>query len=69
MSDAPLPPRLRELCHDLSQPLTVARCSLDLALSLDPSDPSRAALFEDVMAALDRMSAVTAAIRDWSNPA
>ena len=68
MSTPSLPPRLRELCHDLGQPLTVARGSLELALSLDADDPARAGYFEDVLAALDRMTELAAAIRDWSSP-
>lgn len=66
MSSEPLPPRLRQLCHDLSQPVTTARCSLELALSLDPADPARAEFFTDAIAALDRLVDLTAQIRDWS---
>jgi len=61
-----LPPRLAELCHQLSQPLTIARCSLELALGLPPEDPARAGFLEDARLAIERMAATAAAIRDWN---
>jgi signal transduction histidine kinase len=60
-----LPPRLAELCHQLSQPLTVARCSLELAQAMAADNPGRGELLEDARQAIERMVAITAAIRDW----
>lgn len=62
---APAPaPALRELCHELSQPLMAARGSLELALHLREDDPARPAFFDDALAALERMADLTRAIRD-----
>ena len=69
MSSPQLPPRLRELCHELSQPLTIARCSLELAMSMEANDPSRATFFEDTVTALERLVQITEAIRDYSDSA
>jgi len=55
---SPAPPTLRQVCHDLSQPLTAARGSLELALRLDSHDPDRAEFLTDAVAALDRMAAM-----------
>lgn len=40
--------------HDLAQPLTTARCSLELALALPVGDADRAGLLDDALAALVR---------------
>jgi len=60
----PPAPALRELCHELSQPLMAARGSLELALHLREDDPARPAFFDDALAALERMADLTRAIRD-----
>ncbi len=60
-----LPPELAELCHQLSQPLTVARCSLELAQGMAADHPGRGELIEDARQAVERMVAIAAAIRDW----
>lgn len=65
MSGAPLPEPLSDLCHALSQPLTAARCSIELALQLPADDPRHTGLLEDAIAALERMSQITRQIRDW----
>ncbi|HUX65986.1 MAG TPA: hypothetical protein VMV31_00700 [Terriglobales bacterium] len=57
-------PALRELCHELSQPLMAARGSLELALHLRDDDPARPGFFDDALAALERMADLTRAIRD-----
>lgn len=51
------PPTLRQLCHDLSQPLMAAHGSLEMALRLPPDDPARNEFLQDAVAALDRMTA------------
>lgn len=58
------PRNLRQLCHDLSQPLTAARCSLELALRLPPDDPERAGFFDDAVAALERMAQLVTDVRE-----
>lgn len=60
--------QLAELCHELSQPLTAARGSLELALSLAPEDPDRAGLFQDSLAALDRAAELVTRLRDLLEP-
>ncbi|MGH9488549.1 MAG: hypothetical protein ACRD04_13290 [Terriglobales bacterium] len=50
-------PSLRQLLHDLSQPLMAARGSLELALQLPPGDPAQAEFLRDAAAALERMTA------------
>lgn len=70
MSAAPAPARsLRQLCHDLSQPLTAARGSLELALSLPEDNPARREFFADTVAALDRMVEIARALSDLAEPA
>lgn len=68
MSAAP-GPSLRQLCHELSQPLTAARGSLELALSLPADHPGRAEFFADTLAALDRMSEIARLLSDLAEPA
>lgn len=48
-------PTLRQFCHDLSQPLTAARGSLELAQQLPADDPARAGFLQDAIEALDRL--------------
>lgn len=60
-----LPPRLAELCHQLSQPLTVARCSLELAMGMAADNPARTEFLEDARQAVERMAAIAASIRDY----
>jgi signal transduction histidine kinase len=55
---------LRELCHAMSQPLTAARGSLELAQMLKEGDPTRAELLADAQAAIERMMELTARLRD-----
>lgn len=50
-------PTLRQFCHDLSQPLMAARCSLELVQQLPADDPARAGFLADAIEALDRLSA------------
>jgi len=57
-------PSLRELCHALSQPLTAARGSLELALRMPPDDPARADFFNDALAALDRLVIIARQLHD-----
>ena len=73
MSGAPDPERdpalpllieLRELCHALSQPLTAARGSLELGLSLPDDDPSRLGFFTDALDALDRLAEISRRLND-----
>lgn len=70
MSAAPAPaPTLRQLCHDLSQPLTAARGSLEMALSLPEDNPARAEFFADAITALDRLADIARALSDLAEPA
>ncbi|MGH9413709.1 MAG: hypothetical protein ACRD0Y_08200 [Terriglobales bacterium] len=48
---------MRQFCHDISQPLMAARCSLELVQQLSVDDPARPGFLDDAIAALDRMSA------------
>lgn len=60
---------LRQLCHDLSQPLTAARGSLEMALGLPEDNPARSEFFNDTLAALDRLADIARALSDLAEPA
>ncbi len=59
--------RLRQLCHAMSQPLTAARGSLELALTLAAGDPTREELLADAQAAIERLMELTEQLRDLAD--
>ncbi len=59
--------RLRQLCHAMSQPLTAARGSLELAQMLAEGDPTRAEMLADAQAAIERLMELTAQLRDLAD--
>lgn len=67
--ELPLLLEMRELCHALSQPLTAARGSLELGLSLSESDPARMGFFSDALDALDRLAEIARRMNDLAGGA
>jgi signal transduction histidine kinase len=67
MSDTAAGASLRQLCHAMSQPLTAARGSLELALMLPEGDPTRAELLADAQAAIERLMELTAQLHDLAS--
>jgi signal transduction histidine kinase len=67
MSSATPGASLRSLCHAMSQPLTAARGSLELALTLPEGDPTRSELLADAQAAIERLMELTAQLRDLAD--
>ncbi|MGH9475192.1 MAG: hypothetical protein ACRD1C_02545 [Terriglobales bacterium] len=69
MSAGAEPVTVRQLCHDLSQPLMAAHGSLEVALQLAPQDPARTEFLRDALAALERMTAEIERARNAVLPA